>query len=309
MTLHAYLLVGAMAAVSTALSAQGIYGPFGDSCPGAPVCGSANANATGKSSSLHDSNIYALLVPPSPFARVVTGFQLLTTLGGATPRPLTIQTQIYAANAAGAPTGAALRTGTMFLRGFANWESTTFATAYVLPANTKLFLSYTPVARRMTFPIASTGNKVTHFWRRPNSATWNGTPPNGFRTSPWAWKLNCGGIRGPILSHTGVPTINTTFTVDLTGAPPNANGIFALGVRYAFWDLTPANAPGCTIYTSLDFLFGIRSSSRGTHSFRLTVPNNSALMGFRFYNQYAISDPSANGLGVAFSNGGAGTVG
>lgn len=69
------------------------------------------------------------------------------------------------------------------------------------------------------------------------------------------------------------------------------------------------NANGCSIYVSPDFTFFMKTDAAGGHKFKLTVPNNSNLNGVKFYNQYVVDDPSANGFGATFSNGGEGTIG
>jgi len=38
------------------------------------------------------------------------------------------------------------------------------------------------------------------------------------------------------------------------------------------------------------------------------VPNDNTLKGVKFYNQYATDGSGANGFGLLFSNGGAGTI-
>ena len=50
------------------------------------------------------------------------------------------------------------------------------------------------------------------------------------------------------------------------------------------------------------------SDSSGKYSFKFSVPNNSAFKGYKFYNQYGVSDPAANPMGLALSNGGAGVI-
>ena len=39
------------------------------------------------------------------------------------------------------------------------------------------------------------------------------------------------------------------------------------------------------------------------------MPNDPTLKGLKFYNQYAVDSPGANGLGVTFTNAGAGRIG
>ena len=53
----------------------------------------------------------------------------------------------------------------------------------------------------------------------------------------------------------------------------------------------------------------IKTDASGGHKFKLTIPNNSKLKGVKFFNQYVVDDPKANGFGATFSNGGAATIG
>jgi hypothetical protein len=101
---------------------------------------------------------------------------------------------------------------------------------------------------------------------------------------------------------------------DLSNAPASSLGLFALGLSKTTWnsiplplDLNVVNAPGCSLYVSLDVQFVIATDAVGNASFKLGIPNTPQLAGLRFYNQYAIGAP-VNGFGVAFSNGGEGQI-
>jgi hypothetical protein len=318
MHLSRHLVVGATLALGSLLSAQGTYTAFGLGCPGTGsgiVCASANPNTTSHRNLSQNSNIFALGVAASTSLRIVQGFELFTQTRGRTT-PLTIATQIYYADTTGKPTGTPKVTGTMTIGTTAGWYRTTFATPLIVPANQKLFLSYTSVAGQMFFPIASSGTKFSHFWHPASATGWNGNAPNGFITQFWAWKLICAGGPTTTLSNTGVPTINSSMTVDLSGGRANAIAIFAFGLSNTKWgsinlpfDLTIFNAAGCWIYVSTEFLFSVTTDSSGGHKFTLTVPNNAVLKGVQFYNQFVVDDPGANGFGATFSNGGAGRVG
>ncbi|MCB9889998.1 MAG: hypothetical protein H6836_10530 [Planctomycetes bacterium] len=303
---------GAAALLLSALPAQGTYTTFGSGCPSG-VCESSNPTG-GTLASAQNSNIFALRVPPSSNLRVVTGFELYTGLYNTTT-PLTITTEIYGADTAGAPTGSPLATGNMVIFGGAGWYKTTFTTPLIVQPNTTIFLSYGSVASQMYFPFVSSGNLASHFWHPQTATTWNGTPPLGFQTVRWAWKLNCGSGGAPSLSNTGVPTLGTTFSVDLSSAPANAGAIFAIGVSNTAWgsiglpfDLSVLNAPGCNLYVSLEFQFLVTTTAAGGYSFSLSIPNDSRLKGFHFYNQYGVGSPTANPFGVAFSNAGDGQI-
>ena len=51
------------------------------------------------------------------------------------------------------------------------------------------------------------------------------------------------------------------------------------------------------------------TSASGAGSFKIGVPNDTTLIGVKFYAQYAAPDAAANAMGLVFSNGGEGTGG
>ncbi len=306
-----YLAVGAacLALAALAPAQAATYTTFGSGCAG--YCGTANPATNTNGSLTQNANIFALAVQPTSSIRVVFGFELFTqSLGTA---PLTFNTQIYGADTTGKPTGNPIANGTMTVGMTQNWYSTTFTPPLLVTAGTKIFISYTSVSGGMKFPIANAGTKVSHFWHPPTATGWNGAAPNGFITQPWAWRLAC--HPGPILSNTGVPTLNTSMTIDLSSGGANNNAIFALGISNKKWgaialplDLTTINALCCKLLVSLDFQYLVTSDANGKYSFKLNVPNDNALKGLSFYNQYAINAPGANGFGVLMSQGGVGTI-
>jgi hypothetical protein len=306
------LSIGAVALALAALvpAQTATYTTFGSGCAG--YCSTANPGTTVNSALTQNANIFALRVPPTTNnVRVVHGFELFTQSLGT--GPLTFNTQIYGATSTGMPTTAPIANGTMTLGKTQNWYKTTFTPPLLVLAGKTIFISYTSVRSGMKFPIANVGTKVSHFWHPPTATKWNGAPPLGFVTQAWAWKLTC--APGPSLSNTGVPTLNTSMTVDLSSGGANNNAIFALGISNTTWgniplplDLTPINALCCKLLVSLDFQFLVTSDASGKYSFRLSVPNNNALKGLKFYNQYAINAPGVNGFGVLMSQGGVGTI-
>ena len=303
-------LVATVLLAASSVCAQGTYQLYGSSCASGE-CGSANGTATVPSGARHNVNTFALRVPPSATTRVVLGFELLTSATSS----ISISTEILGANALGAPTGAPIATGTMAIGTADAWYKTSLAAPLIIPANDVVFLSYTPDST-MKFPFVAVGDKVSHFWHPPAATNWNGAPPLGFQTVRWAWRLNCAGGMPPQLTATGVPSLNSTMTVNLTDARPNATALFAFGVSDTNWgalnlpfDLSLLNAPGCSIYASAEFLFFQTTTPMGTQEFKLTIPNDPTLSGFNFYNQYVVDDPSANGFGAAFTNGGKATIG
>jgi hypothetical protein len=86
------------------------------------------------------------------------------------------------------------------------------------------------------------------------------------------------------------------------------------GARGAWWRSTEKlllsfGAPGCTLDASLDIVLPAGVPVNGSLSVIFPVPNNPALNGISFYNQFYISEPSVNNLKLTTSNGGKGTIG
>ena len=74
-------------------------------------------------------------------------------------------------------------------------------------------------------------------------------------------------------------------------------------------DLRPLGAPGCQLLTSPDVLLHTRTDATGAAKLTFTIANRSALVGVRFFDQFVVTDPTINPLGLVVSNGGAGKIG
>ena len=289
------------------LSAQtGSYAAFGKGCPGSlGSCPSSNANG-GRLFLQQNLNLWTFPADAQT-TMVVTGFELFTQSRSSSA--LTIQTQIFGADAAGKPTGKPLRTGTMRIGTTAAFYLTTFPPLLVKPKQ-RIFIAYTS-DRGMMYPMLISGQKTPHFYRRPNSTTWNGP----FTAFPWSWTLVCA-RQVPKLSNSGVPTINKSFSIDLSSAKASTAAALILGASKTVWgsvrlplDLTPFRAPGCSLLVSFDSTFVTPVDANGNGKITLSLPNSSNLVGLTWHNQYLVVDPRANGFGAAFSNGGSAKVG
>jgi hypothetical protein len=317
MKISHHLVVGAVLALGVLASAQGTYTTFGTGCPGTgggTVCTSANPNTTAHKRLNQNPNIFALAVPATAQVRIVAGFELFTQINKRTT-PLTIKTEIYYADATGKPAGSPRATGTMTIGATAGWYRTTFIRPLLVPANQKFFLSYISASSQMWFPIAASGTNVSHFFRTPPSTSWVGTAPNGYVIQPWAWKLICGGGNIPALSNSGVPSLGAKFSVNLARGRPNSPAIFIVGLsktqwgtKKLPWDLVSLGAGGCNLYVSLDVELGTKTDGSGKVVQSFTIPNDSRLRGFKFYNQYAVGALGGNAWGVVLSNAGEGLI-
>lgn len=110
------------------------------------------------------------------------------------------------------------------------------------------------------------------------------------------------------LTNTGVPRINQSFDVHVSGAVANSVALLWLGAQKLNISLSPI-LPGCSLYTSLDVLLGGVSTGSGSATSRFTLPNTRSLIGIRFFNQWMVVDRAANNLGIVLSNGGEAVIG
>ena len=111
-----------------------------------------------------------------------------------------------------------------------------------------------------------------------------------------------------------MPTIGGTYSLDVNNIPVPGIGIMMTGLTNTVWnglplpfDLGVIGAPGCNLLQDV----AVTSTIVGAPiaNFSLAIPNNPALQCFKLFNQAAILDVTANGLGFSFSNAQAGVIG
>ena len=124
------------------------------------------------------------------------------------------------------------------------------------------------------------------------------------------------GSATPNLGSVGRPVIGKTFNVTLSLAKATSPIILLLGGSDTRWGVIPLplsmasfGAPLCNLLVSADLMLPGISDAKGNASAPFPVPNDTKLVGAKFFNQYIVVDPTTNGMGLAFSNGGAAKVG
>ncbi|MEZ5988023.1 MAG: hypothetical protein R3F30_02635 [Planctomycetota bacterium] len=306
------LLVPALLLLAPALAAQtASYGPFGGGCAGSPLsktCPSSNGSVAVVSST-HNSNIFANPVTPTT-ALVVLGWRYYNK--SVTNQNETIPTALYLADSAGKPQNPPVATSTMLVTTQANWHVTKLATPVVIKPNQTFFISHNG-STKVTWEWDGSGSNYIHYWHSQTATAWNGP----FTSAKWAFRIDCSAADNvPTLSNTGVPKINGKFSVDLTQAlPSSAAGLIIgasntkLGAIPLPLDLAVFGAPTCSLLVSFEALLGTPTDATGNASVSLPLPNDTKLLGINFYNQYFVVDKVANGLGLSWSNGGAGLIG
>lgn len=112
----------------------------------------------------------------------------------------------------------------------------------------------------------------------------------------------CAGPSGtPALALSGTPDLGGSVTFTVTGTDPLADwpGLLFVGESDTTWngaplpqDLAFAGAPGCSLLVAPLLTFA-QSSSFGSSAQTITVPNQPAFLGARFFAQHFAYDPAA----------------
>ncbi len=116
----------------------------------------------------------------------------------------------------------------------------------------------------------------------------------------------CAGSKGtPVLSYSGRPQIGKSFTVHLTNVLSSSVALHVVGANSSApifpLNLTSLGAPGCLLFVSPDMAFTVPTGT-GSAKVLLPLPNNSALVGVRYWEQFFVLDKKANKFGFVASN-------
>ncbi len=287
----------------------GSYVNYGTGCKGSgklPAnCMSVNATGTPQAYATRTGLTYALLAT-APSALKVKGFELYTS------GSQTLTTRIYAANASSQPS-TLLGTSTIVVGAAKAWYKTTFPSTISIASGQKFFIAFENNTSVTNISASiRTGANVTYFRNDGAGGSW--VQYGGY---PWAYIVNCEGGAGavPSLFHTGVPEINRSFSLSVSGAKPSTTGLLFVGASNSTWlgqslpwDLGAFGAAGCKVLASGDVLLGISTNAAGLSTSNFNVPNNAALLSMVFFNQYVIRD-TANSFGIVLSGAGRGKIG
>jgi hypothetical protein len=177
--------------------------------------------------------------------------------------------------------------------------------------------AYYPVSATSGFREAFLGNPggprqrvfSTNWTVEPTTGTWSGWSALNveicYKTAMAnIYGLGCVGSNStvPTLSFTGLPKINGSFSLNVTGGLPNANMFLVLGLKRVQTPLPLPGTTNCNVYPSLDVVLLHKMTSTGTFSQKYAVPNNSGLDCFKVFTQAFPWDQSANAFGTSASN-------
>jgi hypothetical protein len=309
----------ALTALSSLAFGQAAYTTLGSGCGrlGTPVHQvnlkpiAANfKNQTGPNEYAYPVNVSATTVT------VCSGVRFFTrSLGGVK----TVEARIYLPSAANPliPDRKALEVTKMTVGPNAAYYVANFSKPHVIKGkfwvsydNYDTYTSTTYGSTVVSASDLSSGSPITTvYWWRPGRTSWTAT----VSIKNPAYDIMTAGGAPALLSTTTLPTLGKLFQLDLTQSPNGVVvGIFgasstAYGPIKLPLDLG-AVAPGCFVFQSFDLLLAAGAAS-GSAKVSLPIPNNNALLGVKFLNQWLILNKGANALGLTFSNGGEGTIG
>ncbi len=106
-----------------------------------------------------------------------------------------------------------------------------------------------------------------------------------------------------------VPAVGAPYRLWLGRAPAGAPVLFLTGFSNTTWNGVPLpfslgvlGAPTCWLLVSTDIVSSTLANPQGEALFTMQIPNNAALRDLHLFHQFAVFDPPANNLGLAFSS-------
>ena len=120
----------------------------------------------------------------------------------------------------------------------------------------------------------------------------------------------------PALSNSGVPELGKVFRLNIAQAKTSTAAVLIFGLSKSSWgaiklplNLSFLGAKDCNLLCSYDLTFVTATNTAGNGGISFGVPNVASMRGKIFHNQYFVIDKAANGLGLAFTNGGSARIG
>tara|TARA_R110002096_G_scaffold40961_6_gene111180 strand:- start:615 stop:2510 length:1896 start_codon:yes stop_codon:yes gene_type:complete len=280
---------------------------YGQGCAGSATapCPELNGNGGTLSQDTRD-NEYTHRVTNTG-ALTVLGFECYAQSTGGNQ---TVAAHIYA-EVGGVPSALALASTTMTIGAAANFYTATFASPVNVTGN--FYIGYETSAQNVYLCNLNSGTGGIAFYRDlvngPNAWT-----ASGLVDTP-SWRVNCtGGASGivPSLSHVGLPILNSSYDVTLSGAIPAAFAVMFSGLSDTVYNGSPLpiallGAPGCSVYAAPTVLTTHITSASGTANSTFNIPPSPANIGVSLFHQWAVLD-AVNPLGIVVSDAGKATV-
>ncbi len=284
------------------------FATFGQGCPGSVPAPSFCAQLNGTGGSLANNTRtweYCYTVPSIGAAQVI-GFDLFTQSTGGT---VVLPAHLYA-SVNGQPGTTPIASTTISVGPTAGFYTATFAAPAAV--NGTFYISMDSSAQTARLSQLAAGASGTSYYRAPVTGTW---AQSGLVTRP-AWRITCAGgssFKTPVLGNQGLPTLGTTYQVDLGDAIATTPALLLTGLSDTVYNGQPLpyalpNAAGCAILVSPDTTRLAVTTTTGAATLPLAVPNAAAFIGFELLHQWAVLDP-ANALGIVVSNAGRASIG
>ena len=284
------------------------FNSFGAGCPGSVVspvvCPELNPAGGAQTTNLRD-NEYCYVVPNTG-ALTVSGFEFWTRSTGGT---VTFPAHIYPG---ATPSATAIASTTITIGATSGFYTATFST----PVNVtgSFCIGVDSSAQTVYINSLTSGTGGSGFYRDQvnGPAAWT---QSGLTNFP-SWKINCTGTGtnlAPQLSNAGLPSLGSSYSVEISDALSGTFAVLASGLSDSTWSggslpaLLPG-APGCTLLVDPVVLEAVATSASGTGSTSFTLPNSAGLIGTEVFHQWAVLD-AVNSLGIVMSNAGRALVG
>ncbi len=293
-------------AIRNATITPGTYRAYGTGCAGTGVSGGmcAGTNPSGGTlngfTSTNNEFGYPITLASAIQLDAVELYSSSTT-GGNIGLPIGIYL-----DAGGQPSSTPIATATMSVGGTAGWYRATLQSPVTIPAGT-FYIGADHTGAQTRLSALTQGTAVTSFYRAP-FGRW---AVSGLVSIPAARAICAGGAGAiPVLTGTGLPETGQNMGLAVAFAKPSTAAVVFFGISDTTWalGLLPfplffLGAPGCEILSSPDVGIATTIDAQGNGSLNLPMPMDPNLVGISFYHQYAVVDPGANQLGLAFSNG------
>jgi len=218
--------------------------------------------------------------------------------------PVTVPARVYTGSQ---PGNLPIATTTMTIGGTAGFYTATFDP----PLNISgiFHIGVDSTAQDVYLPVLTTGSVFVGY-SRPNAQS----PWTVQVTNP-SYRVNCAPeFQVPALDHTGLPTLGSSFDIELTEAPATTFAIMVQGLSDQVWSggslpLTLPTTQGCDLLVANDVTDAVITDGAGAASYPIAVPNTPALGGLEIFYQWVVLDGPANPIGLVTSNGGRARLG
>lgn len=232
---------------------------------------------------------------------VVSSFEFYTqSIGGSVNVPVKLF-------AGGVPGLTPIATTTMHVTSALGFHIARFTPPVLVPGTFSISLDLSAVSGVRTGEFATGAFNVVYTKTSPTAWT-VGVQRN-------AWSVTCAPVYTvPELSNTGLPTLGSTYSLDLAEAPATTFAVLASGLSDSTWagGLLPVQlpgAPGCDLLVDPVVLTAHVTSVTGTATSPISVPNTVGLVGADLFHQWVVLDGPANASGLVTSNAGRARIG